>query len=53
VNETQLLEQGSVFIFWMFVTQNSMGVLLGILAQRTLALDWRATLTGTPAVSET
>lgn len=47
VSETVLLEQGSVFIFWMFVTQNSMGVLLGILAQRTLALDWRATLTGT------
>lgn len=47
VSETVLLEQGSVFIFWMFVTQNTMGVLLGILAQRTLALDWRATLTGT------
>jgi hypothetical protein len=33
-----------------------MGVLLGVIAQRMLALDWRATLTGTrpdsPAASE-
>jgi uncharacterized membrane protein YbhN (UPF0104 family) len=49
VSEAVLHEQGSVFIFWMFVTQLSMGVVLGVIAQRTLALDWRATLTGTRA----
>jgi hypothetical protein len=56
VSETVLHEQGSVFIFWMFVTQLSMGVVLGVIAQRMLALDWRATLTrsppDTPATSE-
>ncbi len=46
VSEAVVLEQGSVFIFWMYVTQLSMGVLLGVIAQRWLALDWRATLTG-------
>lgn len=39
--EAIILDRGSVFIFWMFVTQLSMGVLLGILAQRRLDLDWR------------
>jgi glycosyltransferase 2 family protein len=34
--------RGSVFIFWMFVTQLSMGVVLGLIAQRMLELDWRA-----------
>jgi uncharacterized membrane protein YbhN (UPF0104 family) len=32
--------RGSVFIFWMFVTQLSLGVLLGMIAQRSLRLDW-------------
>lgn len=49
VSEAVVLEQGSVFIFWMFVTQLSMGLVLGIIAQRMLALDWRATLTGSRA----
>jgi uncharacterized membrane protein YbhN (UPF0104 family) len=47
VSEAVVHEQGSVFIFWMFVTQLSMGLILGIIAQRMLHLDWRATLTGT------
>lgn len=45
VSESVVETQGSVFIFWMFVTQLLMGVVLGIIAQRMLALDWRATLT--------
>ena len=49
VSDTVVREQGSVFIFWMFVTQIGMGVLLGMVAQRSLALDWRATLTGRAA----
>jgi hypothetical protein len=49
VSDAVVREQGSVFIFWMFVTQLSMGVALGIIAQRMLALDWRATLGGSPA----
>jgi len=44
VDQATLETRGSVFIFWMFVTQLSMGVLLGVIAQRTLRLDWRATL---------
>jgi uncharacterized protein (TIRG00374 family) len=36
---------GSVFIFWMFVTQLSMGVVLGLIAQSSLRIDWRTTLT--------
>ncbi|PRQ09269.1 hypothetical protein ENSA7_09600 [Enhygromyxa salina] len=49
VSEAVVHEQGSVFIFWMFVTQLSMGVVLGVIAQRMLALDWRATLSGSPS----
>ncbi|WP_181197353.1 lysylphosphatidylglycerol synthase transmembrane domain-containing protein [Enhygromyxa salina] len=49
VSEAVVHDQGSVFIFWMFVTQLSMGLVLGIIAQRMLALDWRATLTGSRA----
>ncbi|MCA9700211.1 MAG: flippase-like domain-containing protein, partial [Myxococcales bacterium] len=41
VTEAVILDRGSVFIFWMFVTQLSMGVLLGVIAQRRLDLDWR------------
>ncbi len=44
VPEDLVRERGSVFIFWMFVTQLSMGVVLGLWAQRVLQLDWRATL---------
>lgn len=51
VSEAVVYDQGSVFIFWMYVTQLSMGVLLGIVAQRMLALDWRATLTMQPAAA--
>lgn len=40
--------RGSVFIFWMYVTQLSMGVVLGLIAQRLLGLDWRATLAAEP-----
>jgi glycosyltransferase 2 family protein len=50
VSDAVVREQGSVFIFWMFVTQQSMGLALGIIAQRMLALDWRATLGGSPEV---
>jgi glycosyltransferase 2 family protein len=46
VGEAVVETRGSVFIFWMFVTQLSMGVILGLVAQRTLALDWRAVFTG-------
>jgi hypothetical protein len=53
VSEAVVRDEGSVFIFWIYVTQLSMGVLLGVVAQRWLALDWRATLTGTtPADGE-
>jgi glycosyltransferase 2 family protein len=45
VSADVLESRGSVFIFWMFVTQLSMGVVLGVIAQRMLRLDWRATLT--------
>ncbi len=45
VSEDLVRSHGSVFIFWMFVTQLSLGVLLGVIAQRSLRLDWRA-LTG-------
>jgi len=44
VSEAVILTHGSVFIFWMFVAQLSMGVLLGVVAQRYLALDWRRVL---------
>jgi uncharacterized membrane protein YbhN (UPF0104 family) len=47
VGEAVVRDEGSVFIFWMFVLQLSMGVVLGTIAQRRLELDWRATLTGT------
>ncbi|KIG13182.1 hypothetical protein DB30_00490 [Enhygromyxa salina] len=50
VSDEVVHQQGSVFIFWMFVTQLGMGVVLGIIAQRMLALDWRATLSGSPTV---
>lgn len=43
VSEAEIAGPGSVFIFWMFVTQLSMGLILGIIAQRRLDLDWRAT----------
>ncbi len=51
MSDSVLETRGSVFIFWMFVTQLSMGVVLGVIAQRMLRLDWRATLTrsGAPA----
>lgn len=52
VSDAVVHQQGSVFIFWMFVTQLSMGVALGIVAQRMLALDWRATLSGSPTVAQ-
>ena len=53
VSEAVVREQGSVFIFWMFVTQLGMGVVLGIIAQRMLDLDWHATLTAsTPSPPE-
>lgn len=42
VPEQLLLERGSVFIFWMFVTQLSLGVALGLVAQRGLGIDWRS-----------
>ncbi|NVB42193.1 flippase-like domain-containing protein [Pseudenhygromyxa sp. WMMC2535] len=42
VSQATIHARGSVFIFWMFVTQLSMGVLLGVIAQRSLDLDWRA-----------
>ncbi|MFV8756155.1 lysylphosphatidylglycerol synthase transmembrane domain-containing protein [Nannocystaceae bacterium ST9] len=42
VSPEQVRTHGSVFIFWMFVTQLSLGVLLGLIAQRTLELDWRS-----------
>ena len=45
VSEAVVRGPGSVFIFWMFVTQLGMGVVLGLIAQRILGLDWRATLT--------
>jgi glycosyltransferase 2 family protein len=45
VSADVLESRGSVFIFWMFVTQLSMGVVLGVIAQRMLRLDWQATLT--------
>jgi hypothetical protein len=48
VDTATLEARGSVFIFWMFVTQLSMGVVLGAIAQRMLRLDWRATLSGEP-----
>lgn len=44
VDQATLETRGSVFIFWMFVTQLSMGVVLGVIAQRMLKLDWRAVL---------
>jgi len=44
VSEAVVETRGSVFIFWMFVTQLTMGVILGLIAQRMLGLDWRATL---------
>lgn len=44
VDAATVESRGSVFIFWMFVTQLSMGVVLGLIAQRTLDLDWRALL---------
>jgi uncharacterized membrane protein YbhN (UPF0104 family) len=40
VSEELVRSRGSVFIFWMFVTQLSLGVLLGVIAQRRLKLDW-------------
>src|SRR5690606_146257 len=52
VGDEVVRAEGSVFIFWMFVTQLSMGVVLGLIAQRRLDLDWRATLTGQPRVRE-
>lgn len=52
VGDAVVRAEGSVFIFWMFVTQLSMGVVLGLIAQRRLNLDWRATLTGQPRVRE-
>ena len=42
VSEDLVRSRGSVFIFWMFVTQLSLGVVLGVIAQRRLRLDWRA-----------
>ena len=44
VSEAEIHAAGSVFIFWMFVTQLGVGLLLGLASQRLLALDWRATL---------
>jgi uncharacterized protein (TIRG00374 family) len=45
VDASTVETRGSVFIFWMFVAQLSIGVLLGVIAQRSLRIDWRATLT--------
>jgi uncharacterized membrane protein YbhN (UPF0104 family) len=42
VSEELVRSHGSVFIFWMFITQISLGVLLGVIAQRSLRLDWSA-----------
>lgn len=40
VSDELVRSRGSVFIFWMFVTQLSLGVLLGLIAQRSLRLRW-------------
>ena len=42
VDAATVESRGSLFIFWLYVTQMSMGVLLGAIAQRMLKLDWRA-----------
>jgi uncharacterized membrane protein YbhN (UPF0104 family) len=52
VDAATVESRGSLFIFWIYVTQMSMGVLLGAIAQRMLKLDWRATLTAAPAKAE-
>lgn len=48
VDAATVESSGSLFIFWTYVTQMSMGVLLGAIAQRALKLDWRAVLSGHP-----
>jgi len=48
VDDEVLRARGSVFIFWMFVTQLGVGVALGLIAQRSLDLDWRALLNPAP-----
>ena len=39
--ESEVRARGSVFIFWMFVMQLGVGIVLGTWAQRQLKLDWR------------
>jgi uncharacterized membrane protein YbhN (UPF0104 family) len=52
VSDEMVRSHGSVFIFWMYVTQISLGVLLGVIAQRTLRLDWSLqSLLGRPGSS--
>lgn len=41
VDQALVLERGSVLIFWMYVTQLSLGSLLGVLAQRRLGIEWK------------
>ena len=48
VSEEVLHARGSVFIFWMFVTQLGVGLVLGLIAQRMLDLDWRSLLDSDP-----